>query len=263
MFHKIFDAVKEKLLARLSEERFRPLMQRPLGIGAAGDKTFPVDRIAEDIIISVFESSGLAFTVISEEYGQREVNGGGRKVLIDPIDGSKNAISGIPFYCTSIAVAEGDTIGSIETALVLNVINGDTFRGEKGKGAFLNDEKISTQKDEKFSLIAFEAQTPGNDIPRIIPLLSKSSKARCLGATALDLAYLAYGSISVFVCPSPSRSFDFAGGWLLAKEAGGVVTDLRGNSLEDIELGLTKSTPLLASGNRRLHDKALRILESD
>jgi len=244
----------------LPGERFGPRMQRPLGIGAAGDKTFPVDKIAEDIFISEFESSGLPFTVISEEGGYREIHGGGRKVLIDPIDGSKNAISGIPFYCTSIAVAEGDTIGSIETAFVLNVITGDTFLAEKGKGAFLNDERISTQKDERFSLIAYEAETPGKDIPGIIPLLSKSSKTRCLGTTALDLAYVAYGSVSVFVCPSPSRSFDFAGGWLLVEEAGGIFSDLRGNSLEGIELGLRKSTPLLASGNRQLHDNALRIL---
>ena len=97
---------------------------------------------------------------------------------------------------------------------------------------------------------------------RLIPLLSRSRKTRCLGATALDLAYLACGSISVFVSPSPSRSFDFAAGWLLVKEAGGLFTDLRGNPVEHIELGLTKSTPLLASGNRQLHDKSVRILEN-
>jgi myo-inositol-1(or 4)-monophosphatase len=119
---------------------------------------------------------------------------------------------------------------------------------------------MNTQKDDEFYLVAYEAQSPDKDISRIIPLLSKSRKTRCLGATALDLSYLAYGAISVFTSPSPSRSFDFAGGWLLVMEAGGVFTDIKGNPIEDLEVSLKKSTPLLVSGNAKLHEKALRLL---
>jgi myo-inositol-1(or 4)-monophosphatase len=261
MFLAIFQTIRRKLLVRMSEIRLRPLAKMALGVGAGGDKTFPIDKIAEDIIISELETSGLPLSVISEEYGLKEVNGGGRKILIDPIDGSKNAISGIPFFCTSIAVAEGDTIGSISEAYVVNLINGDEFHAERDRGTFLNGEKVSAQHDEEFYLIAYEAQTPGRDISRLLPLLSKSRKTRCLGATALDLAYLSCGAISVFVTPSLSRSFDFAGGWLLVQEAGGMSTDLDGRSLEDIELGLKKSAPVLSCGNERLHEKALRLLE--
>jgi myo-inositol-1(or 4)-monophosphatase len=260
MYLKIFQNIRKKLLTRLAEARFRPFAQEALGVGAAGDKTFPIDRMAEEVIISEFEASGLSLSVVSEEYGLRELHGGGRKVLIDPIDGSKNAISGIPFYCTSIAIAGGDTIGSVAYAYVVNLITGDEFRAEKGKGAFLNNEKISAQKDDEFYLVAYEAQAPGRDIPLIIPLLGRSRKTRCLGATALDLAYLACGAVSVFVCPSPSRSFDFAGGWLLVKEAGGVFTRMDGYTIEDVAIGLKKSAPLLASGNPRLHERALRLL---
>lgn len=240
--------------------QFSPETRKALGIGAGGDKTFPVDRMAEDLIISELESSGLPLSIISEEYGRKEINGGGRTVLIDPIDGSKNAVSGIPFYCTSIAVAEGNTVASIAVAYVVNLINGDEFRAEKGKGAFLNNEKMVTQKEDEFFLVAYEAQAPGKDIPRILPLLARSHKTRCLGATALDLAYLARGAVSVFVSPSPSRSFDFGAGWLLAKEAGAVCTDIDGRTIDAVELGLKKSTPLLASANRLLHDRALQVL---
>lgn len=256
----MFRKIRERLMERFSREQFRPGSQRPIGMGAAGDKTFPVDRIAEDIVLSELETSGLPFSVVSEEYGVKELNGGGRKVLVDPIDGSKNAVSGIPFYCTSIAVADGETIGSVSTAYVVNLINGGEFFAWKGHGAFLNNEQIYSQQTDELSLVAYEAQVPGRDTPRVIQLLSRAHKARCLGATALDLAYLAYGSISVFVCPAPSRSFDFAGGWLLVRESGGVFTDLEGNPLDMVGLGLGKSVPLLAAGNRRLHEKALRLL---
>lgn len=257
---RLYEKIRTHLLSRLSETRMRPLSQKALGTGAAGDKTFPVDKMAEDIILAELEASGLSLSVVSEEAGLKDIRGGGKKVLIDPVDGSKNAVSGIPFYCASIAIAEGDTIGSIESAYVLNLINGDAFWSERGTGAFLNNERISAQSDEEFYLVAYEAPVPGRDISRIMPLIAKSRKTRCLGATALDLAHLAYGSISVFANPSLSRSFDFAGGWLLVKEAGGIFTDLKGNTIEAVEVGLSKSTSLLASGNARLHDKALQLL---
>lgn len=257
----LFERIRGKLLSTLREMPAKPYSQKALGKGAAGDKTFPIDKIAEDLIISELESSGEPFSIVSEEYGVLNMRGGGKKVLIDPIDGSKNAISGIPFFCSSIAIAEGNDIGSLKVAYVINLINGDEFYAEKGKGSFLNGERIKTQIDNEFYLVAYEAQSPRRDIKRILPLLSMAFKTRCLGATALDLAYLARGSISVFVNPSPSRSFDFAGGYLLVKEAGGIFTDIEGNAVETIEIGLKKSAPLLASANEALHKRALRLLK--
>ena len=232
----------------------------PVGIGASGDKTHQIDKAAEDIILSGLQNSGESLTIVSEEAGIKNISGGGKTVLIDPVDGSRNAVSGIPFYCTSIAVADGNTVGDIELAYVVNLINGDEFWAEKGKGAFLNGEMITTQKDDIFYLVAYEAQSPNKDFLHITPLISESRKTRCLGSTALDLAYLASGAISVFANPSPSRSFDFAGGWLLVQEAGGIFTDMHGNPVHATEVGLKKSSSLLVSGNERLHERALKLL---
>jgi myo-inositol-1(or 4)-monophosphatase len=124
----------------------------------------------------------------------------------------------------------------------------------------MNNENISSQKDGTFYMVAFEAQSPGRDISAIMPVISRARKTRCLGATALDLAYLAAGAISVFINPSPSRSFDFAAGWLLVREAGGIFTDTQGETIEHVRLGLERSTPLLASGNKDLHLKTLKLL---
>jgi myo-inositol-1(or 4)-monophosphatase len=252
--------IGKRLLREIPLIRQVPFTDTALGVGAAGDKTFLIDKKAEEIVIDGLDETGEALTVISEEAGIKDIRGGGKKALIDPIDGSKNAISGIPFFCTSIAIADGNTIGDIDLAYVVNLISGDEFWAEKGKGAFLNAKRIYAQKDDVFYLIAFEAQAPSTDIPEIMPLLSKSRKTRCLGATALDLAYLALGAVSIFVTPSPSRSFDFAGGWLLALEAGGIFTDIKGNSIETLEFSLKKSSSLLVSGNENLHEKALRLL---
>jgi myo-inositol-1(or 4)-monophosphatase len=252
--------IGKELFFEMGEIRLRPYAAESIGKGAGGDRTFPIDKKAEDIIIGSLETLGEPLSIVSEELGTCEINGNGRRVLIDPVDGSKNAISGVPFYCSSIAVAEGDTIGSISLSYVINLLTGDEFWAEKGKGAFFNGERISTQADDVLNLVAYEAQNPKGDIPKIMGLLGEARRTRCLGATALDLAYLAYGAVSVFVSPAPSRSFDFAGGWLLVKEAGGVFTDTAGNSIEHVEAGLNRSAPLLASGNRALHERALRLL---
>lgn len=251
-------SIGERLLREIPTGK--RISRNVIGVGASGDKTYSIDKIAEDIILAEIEQSGESVTIVSEEIGTRDIGGGGDIVLIDPIDGSRNAVAGIPFYATSIAVARGSAIGDIYLSYVVNLVNGDAFWAERGEGAFLNGEKITAQSDETFSLIAYEAQSPEKDIPRIAPLLRAARKTRCLGATALDIAYLANGSISVFVNPSPSRSFDFAGGWLLVREAGGIFTDLTGNAIDAIEISLKKSSPLLVSGNARLHEKALKLL---
>lgn len=252
--------IGKQLMGKIPLLKQKPLSQTALGVGASGDKTFPIDKKAEEIIINCLELSGESLTIVSEEMGFKDIKGGGKKVLIDPIDGSKNAIAGIPFYCTSIAVADGNTIGDIELSYVINLINGDEFWAEKGKGAFLNGKKIHPQISDEMYLVAYEAQSPKKDIPQILPLLSRSMKTRCLGATALDLSYLACGSISIFVNPSLSRSFDFGGGWLIVKEAGGIFTDIAGNTVESAEISLKRSVSLLVSGNKNLHKAALKLL---
>lgn len=256
-------SIGKELFEQIGNIRLKPYTSISLGKGASGDKTYPIDKKAEEIIINSLEAINEPLSIISEEHGHKDILGGGRKVLIDPIDGSKNAITGIPIYCSSVAVADGETIGSIYLAYIANLLTGDEFWAESGKGAFFNGERIHSQNDDFFYLVAYEAQSPGRDIPVIMRLLSESRRTRCLGSTALDLAHVAYGSVSVFISPAPSRSFDFASGWLLVKEAGGVFTDLKGNSIDNITIGLKKSSSILASGNMALHKKALSFLYSD
>lgn len=252
--------IGKELFSEIGEIRLKPFASASIGKGAGGDHTYPIDKQAEDIIIGALENLHEPLDIISEEAGTSRIMTGGKRVLIDPIDGSKNAINGVPFYCSSIAVADGDTVGSISAAYIINLLSGDEFWAERGGGAFFNGEKISTQQEDLLYLVAYEAQSPARDIPRIMNLLAGARRTRCLGATALDLAYLAYGAISVFVSPSPSRSFDFAGGWLMVAEAGGIFTDVEGNSIADLALGLDRSVPLLASGNKAMHERALKLL---
>lgn len=259
--------ILKKIGAALLEEipTMSAQTQEALTKGAAGDWTFPVDKRAEDIVLEGLEASGEPLSVYSEEAGLVEFKGGGTKVIVDPIDGSKNAISGLPYYCTSIAVADADTVGDIVLGYVLNLCSGEEFHAQKGGGAFLNDmapvnQQLATQQDEKLRSVLCEAQTPGRHFPAMMPLLTKTGRVRCMGAIALDLCYLARGAASVFVAPFKSRTLDFAAGWLIVKEAGGVFTDIEGKDIGNIALGLGRATTILAAGNSALHEKARLLL---
>ncbi len=246
-----------RLRAVIPQLRFSSTVREPLEVGASGDKTFQIDRVAEDTVVSALKELRRPLTIVSEEMGVLNIGEGGDRVLIDPIDGSKNAVSGLPLFCTSIAVAAGETVKEIYLSYIINLLSGDEFWAEKGRGAYWNGQRLRAQTDDKVRVVVYETQNPGRDIPGILPLLSLSNRTRCFGSTALDLAFVASGAVSIYANPSPSRSFDFAGGLLLVREAGGIITDTRGEDIDGVELSIKKSTPLLVSGNESLHKKAL------
>jgi myo-inositol-1(or 4)-monophosphatase len=240
-------AIGKQLYAALGHVRIRPFTTETIGKGAGGDKTYAIDQQAEDIIIGYLNQL-------------EELRGGGKRLLIDPIDGSRNAVHGIPVYCTSIAVCNGPTLGDLEAAYVINLLTGDEYWAALHEGAYCNGERITTQLDDTVYVVAYESQVPSRDIPAISGLLGLGRRTRCLGATALDLALLANGSVSIFASPAPSRPFDFAAGMLLIREAGGIITDLNGTSIDHIPADLGKRTPLLAAANKELFGLARRTL---
>jgi myo-inositol-1(or 4)-monophosphatase len=253
---KIGQRLKKEISLHLEELR----KGAPIGKGASGDTTHPIDKRAEDIVIEELERLDEPVTLVSEECGLKDIKGGGPRLLVDPIDGSRNATSGVTLFSTSIALIEGDTIKDASIGYVINLISGDEFWAIKKGGSFLNGFPIKTQQEKTFKVIAYEAQSPRIDIPKIIPLLSLFNRARCFGSTALDMAFVSQGAVSMFVVPCLSRSFDYAAGYLLVKEAGGIVTDINGKEIDEIEIGVKKSTSLLASANEELHGKALEVL---
>ena len=151
-------------------------------------------------------------------------------------------------------------MSDIQAGYVVDIISGDEYWAVSGGGSFCNGQNIRVQQENAFMIAGYETQVPGKDLPRIMPLISMFNRVRCFGSTALDLAFLAKGSLSLFVMPSPSRSFDFAAGYLLVKEAGGIVTDLEGNSIKDTEIGVKRSVSLLVTASPEMHRRALDAL---
>lgn len=260
---EIFKGIGKKMRDGLSVILAKEGGRVPLGRGAGGDKTFPVDKWAEDIVLAALEKvhkQGESFTLISEELGIRKFGEGGKIVLVDPVDGSNNAKSGIPFFSTSLALLNGETLSTLAAGYIINLAMGDEFWAIRAQGAYKNGTRIRTSPTEGLIIAAYEASSPKSDFPRLLPLLGQAQRTRCFGSTALDLSYLAAGAISVFATATASRAFDYAAGMLILEEADGVITDLTGISLDHVKVGLERTVPLLASANERLHVMALNTL---
>ncbi len=237
-----------------------------IGRGASGDQTFLIDETAERIIIGALEKTadeGAGFTLISEECGIKEYGAKSNVlILVDPIDGSNNAKRGVPYYAVSIAVLNGKRLEDLLAGYVLDLSSGKEYWAIKGEGAWCNGKRIECRGSDRLEMVAFEASVPAKDIDTILPALRSARKVRCLGAIALDLAIMANNAIDLLLVATPSRSFDFAAGMLILKEAGGIITGMDGSDISGINAGLERTVPLIAAANRNLHSKAVELLNT-
>ena len=127
-----------KSIALTVYKRINPLLgtkeaAEKLQKGAGGDISMYIDVLAENIIIDLLNENNVNLLLISEEIGEKNIGNqkliekNRYKLIVDPIDGSNNAVRGIPYSSVSIAYAKGDEIKDIEMGVVLNLNTGDLF----------------------------------------------------------------------------------------------------------------------------------------
>jgi myo-inositol-1(or 4)-monophosphatase len=187
---------------------------------------------------------------------------------MDAVDGTTNAIRGIPFSCCSLAFANEFKLSSVTDAVVLDLFTGDIYSASKQKGSFFNNKKISVRNEKDFSSItsleelksidvligANVSGVPLNILYEISKVISFSSHIRHFGANALELCYFARGFMDAYIdIRGKIRSTDMAAAYLIVKEAGGKLYSPNGQEL-DSELGLKNKLSFYAVSNRSLFD---------
>ena len=228
--------------------------------GAGGDISMMIDLAAEDTIIKVLEKSNVDLLLISEEIGEKyigdeeEAKKGQIKLIVDPIDGSNNAVKGIPYCSVSIAYAVGNTMNDIVKAVVLNLNTKDIYWAEKGKGAYLNDAKIHVSDIDMSRKCFFELNLPMKNLmmllQKLAPLIRKFHRIRILGSTALSLCQIANGSMEAYInLKESNRLVDVAAGFLILKEAGGKIFSLDGKEINK-DLSIDVKFPFIACNSK-------------
>lgn len=234
--------------------------------GASGDETTYVDDLSERIFakhFNAFMRTGERFSVLSEERGLISYGAPFPLVVVDPIDGSINCKRGLPFYAVSIGVYEGPTVGTGIFGYVMNLANGDEFRAAAGTGqSFLNNKSISfkPEKKRKPALLLVEMPQKQEIMQRAMPLLMLSDRTRAMGTLALAVTYTASGAVDMFLHLKPTRVIDYAGAKIILEEAGGLVTDENGISIDTDTVDLKRKKMLIASRGKALQDMAVKVL---
>ena len=231
------------------------------------DDTFRVDLLAERAAVKALENLGFDGLLVSEESGRIRMGEGGSDVVLDPLDGSRNAIKGIPFYSSSIAVAEGPEFRNIVAAGVMDLVRGVMIYSRGGQ-VYINGKAASPSRTTALErayvsilLKLKELLNPDEYGARALRVLKRVGYPRLFGSAALETAYVAVGLLDAFVDLVPRlRVFDVAPSLYLVKTAGGCVRVVSPPTLDDLPLTGEKRIAFIAAGNEGLCEEIYRLM---
>ena len=233
------------------------------------DVTRKIDMFAEKALEKALNSRNLCARIISEELGDHVFPKSGEPeftLVFDPIDGSTNAILGIPFFCSSIAYSpevEHITFDDIEASVVATIY-GKTFYAVKGENAFVDGKKLPRKIEGKTKQVLSIYTYGADSIPESLIQFQKEAKnvvVRVLGSIAAEICLVAEGVIDAVIDVRGLISgYDIAGAALILKEAGGVITDIKGKELEE-EVGKAQSILLVAALEPEIYKRMIDILK--
>ncbi len=222
--------------ARSLKRDFYEVENLQISIKGPGDFVSAADKRAESILHEELSKARPEAGFLMEESGEIKGTADSR-FIIDPLDGTNNFLHGVPYWCISIALEEQ---GKITAGIVLDPIGDEMFYATKGGGAWMRGNKrlrVSGRKDLGMCLIASNAPLLSNEydkhIAQVKAIHQRQAVLRHNGASALDLCYTAAGRYDAFFQGSPShgpKAWDVAAGSLIVREAGGMVTEINGQT---------------------------------
>lgn len=196
-----------------------------------GDIVTETDVRIENFLWETLSKKLPGYDFIAEENHKRN-NFSGKCIIVDPIDGTTNFVHKLPFVGISIGVYE---YGKSQSGIVFNPILDEMYHAEKGRGAFLNNIKLSVSETDKIedSLIAtgfpydFTTKNKKFILSKLDDVLSQTRGIRRCGAASIDLCFVAKGIFDGYY-EGGLKPWDVAAGALIVEEAGGIVSDILG-----------------------------------
>lgn len=262
--HEIMKEVHESITPLVGQKKAGEVVK----MGADGTPTKLIDLVAEEKVVEILEETNRPLTLVSEEIGRIEIGEGQSEVIfvVDPLDGTANAVKNIPAYGISLAVAEvtdpdrSMTIQDIELGFVQNFATGDIYQAHKGGGASLNDKGIKTSSKNDITQSSIGAYIYRAEMEKVDKLCKMIRRMRILGSVAIELCYVADGTYDAFLDVRGNlRIVDISAAKLIVEEAGGLVSDENGHKLYG-KLNVLERTSIIASGNKKIHQELIKVL---
>ena len=205
---------------------FREVSQLQVSRKGPGDFVSNADFFTEKKLIEFIKKARPNDAVLSEECGEMPAsNNSPYKWVIDPIDGTNNFLHAVPFFAISLALLRQD---EVIAGVIYNPITTELYYAEKGQGAFVMTPtgdvrlRVSGRKELEQTMVATNSYALKNINGLVDRMIGKPFCFRCIGSTALALAGVAAGQLDVFF-DCRCHIWDLAAGFLLVKEAGGIV----------------------------------------
>ena len=215
-----------------------------------GSPVTEADRGAEEAIAEVLRAAFPEHGVLGEELGARGPSE--RRFIVDPIDGTRNFIRGIPLWATLVALEEH---GEVTAGVVYQPVTRDLHTARRGQGAFLNGEPLQVSRIaalEEATLIhaTLGALRREGHWDAFLRLVDSTRLQRGFG-DFLCYTMVAEGKGEIALAPGV-KPWDLAAVKILVEEAGGRFTDLAG--------AFTIYSGTALGTNGRLHDLALAVI---
>ncbi len=180
--------------------------------------------------------------------------------VIDPIDGTNNFAHQMLFFTVSIAVIhEGEPI----VGVIFEPATDSMFTAVKGGQAQLNGRRITAGEEMMgaFSSIGLDSHFD-DGVPAWACEMMQKTRFRNLGTTALQLAYVAKGSLIATIANRP-KLWDIAAGALIAEAAGAIMSDWQGGKIFPVDLdGYQGQEFQLITANKKVHAELLQLIKS-
>jgi myo-inositol-1(or 4)-monophosphatase len=244
--------------ARALKRDFGELEKLQVSLKGPANFVTAADRRAEETLFQELTKARPGYGFLGEEGGQREGADKSHRWIVDPLDGTTNFLHGIPQFAISIAL-ERD--GAVVAGLVYNPANDEMFTAERGKGAFLNEQRIRAAGRRRLADAVVACGLPHighGDLAlgakETFAMQEQVAGLRRFGAAALDLAWVAAGRLDGY-WERNLKPWDMAAGVILVREAGGFVSDCDGG--DDM---LAKGH--IAAGNETIRNEMLRVLKA-
>jgi len=253
---RVTDAIWEAIKETVGTEEAATIVVR--------DKknTKKIDALAEDTVIEYLKKEKMDVTLLSEEIGEIQIGSSPKyAVILDPVDGTTNAIKGLPFFSTSIAIAKGKRIEDLAIGYIRNYLTGEVFYVDEG-GAFQNGKKCASSSCGVLRRALISIYTYNNVDYRVLRrILMKIGKMRLFGAISIELAYVACNKLDGLIdLRGDLKISDIAASIILVKKAGGICSDMDGNSFTG-NLDINEKYTIVAAGNQVLYDAFMQILD--
>ena len=235
--------------ARASGEILKKYYRNDCGIYKKGDFDLVTDADyeSEKKAIETISQKFPDHSFLCEECGFSGNEEAEYKWLVDALDGTINFSRRIPLFSVSLALLRNeDPIISV----IYNPITDDFYYAEKGKGAYLNDKKLSISKNInlKDSLIVTDLTKDRNLHEEFFKTMFSLSKEvigiRLIQSTSINLAFVAEGRYDIFI-KNKINHCDAIAGTLMCEEAGGTAVDFSGNKISKSSKGIIVSNTLL------------------